>query len=130
MELTTAATVAIGVATIAVAMASAIVGGVMVMWKVSSRFVTVDNCKELRSQCGELRASGGQVVNQCIASVAKELASLRESTEKQHKNLKASNDIQYYMLRSLVAHSKDLNPEQRADILNAGERRGSARYEV
>lgn len=125
MEISLTATVAIGVATVSVGIASAVIGGVTVAWKISSRFVTIDRCSHHISECGKLRESKRETSDQCINTVARELNQLRESMESKHREQKKSSQVQYYMLRSLIAHSKDLTPELRAKILNAGNGGGS-----
>ena len=113
-------TLAMGIATASVGIASAVIGGVTVVWKISSRFVTHEQCQHQIEQCGKLRDSKRETSDQYIGNVAKELEDLREATERQHREAKASSQIQYYMLRSLVAHAPNLTAEQRARILNAG----------
>jgi len=117
-------TMAFGVATIAIGVASAVVGGVTVVWKMSSKFVTHDQCSQHIVQCGHLRDSKRETSDQHIEMVSRELADLRRTTERQHREAKASSQIQYYMLRSLVAHMPNLTPDQQAKILNGGNGKG------
>ena len=123
MEVSFITPLAIGVATVATAVASAIIGAVTVMWKMSYQFVTNDQCNGHIAHCSALRDSKRETSDQYIASVAKELSQLRKSMDDKHREAKQSSEIQYHMLRSLVAHNNDLTPEQRESILNAKQRR-------
>lgn len=95
--------------TVLISLASAGAAVMATVWRMSRKFVSVDNCRDARAACGELRAHQQSATDEKSRHLQEGIDDLKKSTR-----------IQYHMLRALVSHMPNLSASDRERILNAG----------
>ena len=99
----------LGLAHFLFALVGMLLGSLGTIAAMSSYFVTRSYYDAQTKHCQHLAVVQSETEREWKASMTAQLA-----------NMNRKNDIQFRMLRSLIAHSDHLTPEQRERILNEG----------